>query len=282
MLNYVIYIVTDVGHQYLADKSAEMKKMLNAAGIELLITGCGKEERPTSMDKKGLLVISDSTELVREMTDEGFCVTGFYHSKNRDKIFEGVSYAVDDVEELTIRSYEDVYCRLAGIPWDILETERLQVRESTVGDVVDFYRIYSEPSITDYIEALFVNPDEERAYMEDYISHMYGFYGFGMWTVIEKNQGRIIGRAGLDTREGYDLPELGFVIEKSYQRRGYAEEVCRAILAYAKKELLFDKVQALTEEANTASVNLLAKLGFVYQREVTEKGKKYCFMTKEL
>ena len=175
-----------------------------------------------------------------------------------------------------------MYRRLAGIPWDILETERLYIRESTVEDVADFYRIYSGPSITDYLEDLFANPDEERAYMENYIHHMYGFYGFGMWTVIEKAGRRIIGRAGLDVREGYELPELGFVIEKEYQGKGYAKEACDAILTYAKEELAFDRVQALVEEENRASLQLLTNLGFTYEKKVTERSINYQLMIKNL
>lgn len=278
MLNCVIYAVTEDGYHYLADKSVKMKKQLNTVGIKFLIVDI--EKLPS--EKAGMLIVSDSPEVVRKMTEDGFYVAGFYHPKNENRIFEGASYAVTDVEELTANSYEEVYRRLAQIPWDILETKRLYVRESKVEDVEAFYRIYGEPSMTAYIEDLFQNPKEEKVYMEDYIRHMYGFYGFGMWTVIEKFQNRIIGRAGLDVREGYDLPELGFVIEKAYQRKGYAEEVCRAILLYAKETLLFEKTQALVEADNTASMELLCKLGFVQRGEVIEAGKTYCFMIKEL
>lgn len=282
MVNCVIYAVTDAGYEYLADKTVKMKKQLSAADIELTVIHSGEAAMQLPLPCAGLLIVSDSPKTVKELASAGFYVIGFYHEKNGNEMFEGVPYAVSDVEELTDRSYEEVYRRLAGIPWDILETERLYVRESMVEDVEDFYCIYGEPSITDYVEELFENPDEERAYMEDYISHMYGFYGFGMWTVIEKSGNEIIGRAGLDVREGYELPELGFVIKKSYQRKGYAEEACRAILTHAKEVLLFDKVQALVEEANAASVSLLVKLGFAYQREVLERGKTYQLMIKEL
>lgn len=282
MLNCVIYVVTDTGFEYLADKITKMKEQLEAAGVDFVVIRYEKETCKVPMKQDRLLVISDSPEAVKKMTAEGIYVTGFYHPQNNDEIFEGVSYAVTDVEELTVYSYEEVYRRLAGIPWDILETERLYVRESTVEDVTDFYRIYGEPSMTDYIEDLFPEPEEERAYMQDYIRQMYGFYGFGMWTVIEKSKGRIIGRAGLDVREGYDLPELGFVIEKSYQQKGYAKEVCSAVLAYAKDELLFDKVQALVEKENIGSVHLLKQLGFTYQRDVVERGTIYQLMIKFL
>lgn len=282
MLNCVIYTVTENGYHYLEDKVAKMKEQLSTVGIELIITGYKKPGYDIPLRRDGVLVITDSPEAVKELSEKGNYVTGFYHLRNKDTVFENVPYAVTEVEELTPRSYEEVYRRLAGIPWDILETQRLYVRESMVEDVDDFYRIYADPSITAYVEALFTDPEQERAYMEDYIHNMYGFYGFGMWTIIEKDGNRIIGRAGLDAREGYELPELGFVIEKAYQGKGYATEVCRAILAYAKEELLFDKVQALVEHDNSVSAHLLSILGFVYQEDVEVRGTEYRLMIKTL
>ena len=60
-----------------------------------------------------------------------------------------------------------------------------------------------------------------------------------------------------------------------WQRRGYAWEVCRAILGYAAAVLEFTKVQALVETENTASLKLCEKLGFYRDSRVVLNGKKY-------
>jgi len=95
----------------------------------------------------------------------------------------------------------------------ILETDRCLVRETTVEDVEEFYRIYREPSITYYMEDLFPDPAEEREYVRNYIREIYGFYGYGLWTVLCKEKNEVIGRAGLSWRQGFDVPELGFVMK---------------------------------------------------------------------
>ncbi|MBQ9926715.1 MAG: GNAT family N-acetyltransferase [Lachnospiraceae bacterium] len=284
MLNCVIYVLTFAGYEYLVKERAKIEGELKSSNTKFFLTTIEEWEctlsQEISFPKEELLLISDSSKKVRELVDEGYYVLGFYHERNAGEMFEQIPYAVSDAAEVTYRSYNEAYRRLAGIPWDILETNRLFVRESTVEDVDDFYRIYGEPSITYYMEDLFQNPEEEKVYMQEYIRQMYGFYGFGMWTVILKEENRIIGRAGLNTREGYDLPELGFVIEKEYQKHGYAHEACEAILKYAKEELLFDKVQALVEAENRASVKLLQKLGFVYLKDVVENKTAYQLMLK--
>ena len=242
-----------------------------------------KREDPMEMDwPVETLFVTDSCVYFNRLREAGRCAIVLYHEGNRGISFEGASYGVENVEELPLRSYEEAYRRLAGFPWDILETERLMVRESTVSDVRDFYRIYSEPSITYYMEGLYQDPEEEKAYMEAYIKQAYGFYGFGLWTVLLKPKGQVIGRAGLNVREGYELPELGFVIEKRYQGQGYGFEACSAILRYAKQELGFAHVQALVQEENRESRGLLQKLGFAYERNVKEEGREYRLMVRKL
>ena len=142
-------------------------------------------------------------------------------------------------------------------------------------DVDAFYRIYKEPSITFYMEDLFKEPEEEREYTREYIKKIYGFYGYGLWSIVGKESKTIIGRAGISWREGFDIPELGFVIAVPYQHKGYAYEVCHAILEYGKVELRFEEVQALIKKGNEASVRLCTKLGFVRRDSVEDKGKAY-------
>ena len=85
----------------------------------------------------------------------------------------------------------------------------------------------------------------------------------------------VIGRAGISYREGFEEPELGFLIGVRWQRKGYAAEVCRAILAYAREVLEFERIQVLVESGNFPSLKLCEKLGFRFSAEVTLNGKPY-------
>lgn len=288
MLKCVVFAVTSYYYRCLLKRKAALEDELSAGGAELVIMeteGDISAETTVLLErykKEELLFIADSREIFLHLYNKGYYVIALYHEGNRQVSFEEAFYAVEDVQQLKLKSYDEVYRRLAGLPWDILETERLKVRESTVSDVPDFYGIYAEPSVTYYMEDLFQDPDEECAYMEAYIRQVYGFYGFGMWTVLLKETGQIIGRVGLSVRAGYELPELGFVIAVPFQGKGFAFEVCSAVLAYAKEELLFDRVQALVQEKNAASRSLLAKLGFEYEKNVIEDNREYCLMIKQL
>lgn len=156
-----------------------------------------------------------------------------------------------------------IYRRFYGLPWQIFETERCLVREMTVEDMEGLYGLYEE-EITRYVEPLYEDKDKEKAYILDYIKHMYGFFEYGMWLVEDRKNGKIIGRAGISNREvnGVTEPELGYIIGKAYQRKGYGMEVCRGILAYAKEELGMEFLNCFIGEDNRPSLALAEKLGF--------------------
>lgn len=222
---------------------------------------------PKVSDRGHLLAVTDSSVMLHRLLAQGYYAIALYHETNHSEDFSGTPYAVEDLFSMTYDSYEKAYERLAGLPWQILTTPRLTLRESTVLDVEDFYRIYQDPSITKYMENLFPDRNEERSYMRDYIQKIYGFYGFGLWSVIHTVTGTVIGRAGLSVREGYELPELGFVTDVAFQHQGYTYEICEAILRYAWEDLEFPQVQAFCHPENTASLHLLQKLGFTYAGE---------------
>ena len=221
------------------------------------------------------LYITDSAVCQKQLQSRNFPVIIYLHEGNREEDFSRAEYAIEKIEEIEYESLELAYLRLTGLPWTILTTDRCIVRETTVEDADSFYEIYEEPSITYYMEDLYADKKEEIAYIQDYIKNIYGFYGYGMWTVLEKNSGQVIGRAGLSLREGWDIPELGFVIAVPYQRQGYAYEVCQAILAFGREELGFNRVQAFVMKENEKSRALCEKLGFEYAEKVEIEGVEY-------
>ncbi len=221
-----------------------------------------KQYRLNIDGKERIFTITDCGEWARKLKEAGEPVAVYLHPGNEDQDLSDFLYAVEDPEDIDMAYMEKACRRLLGLPWDILETERCLIRETTVEDVDDFYEIYSEPDITKHMDTLYPEKEQERDYIRQYIEQVYTFWEFGVWTVVEKESGAVIGRAGFSYREGFEEPEIGFIIGVPWQRRGYAEEVCRAILKYGKEVLGFGTVQALVRPGNDASLKLCGKLGF--------------------
>lgn len=254
------------------DKLGFLSHLLTKEEISLSISDSSSIfQAPAS---SGALFLTDSAEACRQLLEAGQAVLIFLHPENSSESFSGAKYACENLTDLTPDYLERVYRRYRGIPWDILTTPRLLLRETTPEDVDAFLSIYSDPAITRYTEALYPR-EEEIAYTRDYIRNMYEFYGFGIWTVIERSTGVIIGRAGLTMREGYEDPELGYVIGTPWQNKGYATEALRAILTYAKEELCLDTIRALVKPDNKKSRHLLEKLGFSESLSYNSQNKEY-------
>jgi RimJ/RimL family protein N-acetyltransferase len=149
-----------------------------------------------------------------------------------------------------------------GIPWDIAQTDRLLIREIIVDDIPRLYELYADESITRYMEPLFPSMEQEIEYTHDYIHNVYRFYGYGMWIIVEKKSNLVVGRVGLEYKEGFEGLELGFMLGVEYQHKGYAYEACDAVLKYGVCELFQTKFCAFVDENNTPSIKLCRKLGF--------------------
>ncbi len=243
-------------------------KLQHMKGYEAVHDAAKPDEGSGNAEKqRDVLYITDSEEIYRALLKQGAYVLPCRHAGNREAAFTGAAYVIEQIEELGYEEIDMAYRRLAGLPWKILTTKRCIIRETTEEDADSFYKIYAAPEITAYMEDLYADREEELAYIREYREKVYGFYGYGMWTVLLKD-GTVIGRAGVSWREGYDVPELGFVIGVPWQRQGYAYEVCSAILDYAAEELGMTQIQALVMHGNEKSRALCAKLGFRETGEV--------------
>ncbi|MDE6622046.1 MAG: GNAT family N-acetyltransferase [Lachnospiraceae bacterium] len=190
------------------------------------------------------------------------------NEKNREQSFPTGSYCVENLSDIDARYLDRVYRRFHDIPWNIAETARLRIREITVEDVPKLYELYDDASITQYMEPLFADPEQEMIYTREYIKNVYGFYGYGMWVLEDKESGQLIGRAGLEFKEGFEGLELGFMLGVAYQHKGYAYEACSEILSYGVRELGQRTYCSFINEENKASIRLCERLGFGPQGKV--------------
>ncbi len=279
----------------MTDRQRKRLKYVLVQEIEIIENGrylTGIKELLADITRHGIKVISPK-EGWKKPADECILLaaTDLFLQKARERnmatiAFENKDYRgekrtdspvlLQGFEEIDYNYIERIWKRKQGIPWEILETERCYLRELELADLDDLYELYAGEGMTDYIEPLYSRKEEEE-YQRAYIQSMYGFYEYGMWLVKEKGTDLLIGRAGLEHRElnGESELELGYAIAVSYQRQGYALEVCRAILDYAWENLGYGQVNCLIEPENTASLGLVKKLGFIYKGRIEQENRCY-------
>ena len=237
-----------------------------------------RQELEEYISKNGLkskcLLIASTDATIALGKELGIATLAYANPAFPNQTYSGVDMIVEGFEEVDADFLEKVYQRYHHIPWTILETDRCVVKELCLDDLDGLFELYADDGMDEFTEGLYPY-EEEKTYQEAYINNMYRFFGYGMWLVFLKDTGELIGRAGLEHREIYDETELelGYLIGKKYQGRGYATEVCEAILAYAKENTDFLHINCVVQKGNEASIHMAQKLGFEYREDYDIDGK---------
>ncbi|MCR5594541.1 MAG: GNAT family N-acetyltransferase [Lachnospiraceae bacterium] len=213
------------------------------------------------------LYISDTHEKCALFKEYGYPVAALSHKNNTGQDFDGLRYIIIDPELISLEDYDNIYRRLCGLPLDILKTERIFIRESTIEDLDSFYELYDDPEVKLFMEPLF-EPEKEKEYQLSYIENIYRLYDIGMWTLINNEDDHILGRAGIEYVDAPGTVELGFMIGAPYRRKGYAFEACMAIINYARSIEGINRIRTRVRKDNTASQNLCKKLMFLPVKEL--------------
>jgi [ribosomal protein S5]-alanine N-acetyltransferase len=135
-----------------------------------------------------------------------------------------------------------------------IRTARLLLRRAVGSDLTAFHEILSDPrAMRHWSRPEHETLEETRAF----VAFLCGCPGNGGDDWVIEREGRVIGKAG-----AWAPPEVGFILHPDHWGQGYAFEAMSALVP-----LLFARhpVPALTADVdpcNTASLLLLARLGF--------------------
>lgn len=261
----IIIIITNIMTTKICE---DFIQNVQKADMEICILSLLPEDNPLEYlssnisDEKGIIIITDDKKICDYSLKKGLACLPVIHEYNKNEDFSKALYVAECPLCLSLRDVNRIYQRYLYFPWTICETERLIIREQTVEDIDELYRIYDDDDVRSNTESLYEDVNDEIQYVKDYIDKQYRFFEYGVWVLIRKSDGKLIGRAGLSNRDGFDDVEIGYVIGREYRRCGYAFEALTAIIKYAKDELLFERFNAFTLSSNVPGKALLTKLGF--------------------
>lgn len=149
----------------------------------------------------------------------------------------------------------------------VLETERLLLRPSTTDDAPFVLTLLNEPSFLRFIGDKKVrNLEDARQYLLNGPIASYERHGFGLLLVELKDSNIPAGMCGLLKREELPDPDIGFAFIPDYWGKGFAFEAATAVMNDARERLKLNRILALVDPANDASIKLLERLGLSFQR----------------
>jgi RimJ/RimL family protein N-acetyltransferase len=140
-----------------------------------------------------------------------------------------------------------------------LETARLILRPPVLDDLDAWTAFSADPEVTRFVGGV-----QSRSQTWRILNTMIGSWvsqGFAMWSVIEKDSGRWIGRMGPWQPADWPTAEVGWGLAREAQGKGYALEAAVAAVDFAVGTLGWDQIDHCIDPDNIPSQRVAAKLG---------------------
>ena len=149
----------------------------------------------------------------------------------------------------------------------ILETERLILREMTTSDYNDLCEILQDKEVMYAYEHAFSDEEVNNWLYNQF--YRYKKYGFGLFAVVLKNNGKMIGNIGITMQKFGDsqVAEIGYLLNKNYWGKGYATEGAVACKNYAFDVLGLNEVYSIIRDNNFASQAVAKRNGMTIVRK---------------
>lgn len=150
---------------------------------------------------------------------------------------------------------------------NVFETERLILRKWSERDIEPFAEMNGDKEVMAHFPR-HLSYDETVGFYDRIIKE-FDEFGFGLYAVERKSDGRFIGYVGFH-RFAFDAPfspgvEIGWRLGHEYWNNGYATEAAFGCLSYARKTgLISGSVYSFTAVCNRRSQRVMQKIGMEY------------------
>jgi RimJ/RimL family protein N-acetyltransferase len=151
---------------------------------------------------------------------------------------------------------------------NILETERLALRQFTADDAAFIFELVNEPSFIQNIGDRNVRSLADAVnYLEKGPISSYARNGFGSYHVQLKESGESIGMCGLIKRETLEDVDIGYSYLPKFWSKGYAVEGALAVKEQARS-LGLKRLAAIIDPANVGSIRVAEKIGLTFEKMI--------------
>jgi ribosomal-protein-alanine N-acetyltransferase len=155
-----------------------------------------------------------------------------------------------------------------------LETKRLLLRPMLETDLDALLLIFTDPKVMAAFNHPLFSREQMLGWLQRNIDHQNEF-GYGLFSVILKESGELIGDCGLEEMEDQGAAELGYDFRSDFWNQGYATEAACAVRNYAFNVLKLPHLISLIRVGNPSSKRVAEKIGMTLTEEFTRFGIQY-------
>ena len=157
-----------------------------------------------------------------------------------------------------------------------IETPQLLLRPMQATDLDDLWLIFTDPRVMASFGGELFTREQMQRWLQRNLDHQTQ-YGYGLYSVILKSNGALIGDCGLEVMEveGDPVAELGYDFRSDYWHHGYATEAAIAVRNYAFDNLGLSRLISLIRISNDASRRVAERVGMHLNSEFERYGNRY-------
>lgn len=148
----------------------------------------------------------------------------------------------------------------------MIETRRLILRQMEAKDLPELAEIMQDEQTMYAYEGAFDDAETQAWFVKQQENYVH--YGYGLWAVVLKETGTLVGQCGLTWQKvnNVSVLELGYLFNRNYWHQGLAIEAARACKDYAFEELRTEEVYSIIRETNVASMNVAIRNGMLIRQ----------------
>ncbi len=155
-----------------------------------------------------------------------------------------------------------------------LETKCLVLRPMLEADLDALHLIFTDPRVMAAFDHPLFTREQMQGWLQRNLDHQ-NRHGYGLFSVILKETGELIGDCGLEQMEDQGAAELGYDFRSDYWNQGYATEAAVAVRDHAFDVLGLPKLISLIRVGNLASKRVAEKVGMTLAEEFTRHDVRY-------
>lgn len=155
-----------------------------------------------------------------------------------------------------------------------LETKRLILRPMLETDFDALHLIFTDPNVMAAFHHDPFTREQMQRWLQRNLDHQ-DQYGYGLFSVILKEKGELIGDCCLEQMDDMNAVELGYDFRSDFWNQGYATEAACAVRDYAFEVLRLPELISLIRVGNLASQRVAEKVGMTLAEEFTRYGIQY-------
>jgi len=155
-----------------------------------------------------------------------------------------------------------------SIPFPILTTERLTLRQLEISDEQEIFTLRSDNDVNKYLDRKKANTIDVARDFINKVNENIDKNDSLYWAITFKDNNKLVGTICLFSFSNEnDKCEIGYELLPNFQKQGIMQEAVEKVIDYAFTTIKVKNIDAIFHRDNQNSINLLRKFSFIDSNE---------------